>query len=371
MKISLSKLDRAVSMQRIQSLLVALVASLILLGIIWHFIRSAVTQPIEEMVIGLKSIVSGEGDLTQRLKVCGRDEIGEASSAFNEMMTKFAELVRKVSQNGVKVSDAAGKLVSSADNVANSSQSQNDTSTAAASAVEQMVASIASVAHSAEEVRKQSRESLQRSEEGRNSLTALNNGVGMVEQTVQGVASSVGQFVTSMESITHITAQVKEIADQTNLLALNAAIEAARAGEQGRGFAVVADEVRKLAEKSAASANEINIITRTLSQQSDTLSTSISDALKHIATSRDSVALVQDVLTAAEAAVMEVDKGLDSIAVATREQQHAGVEIASDIERIAEMAHGNSAAANQTVLAARSLESLAEEQQATVGRFKT
>ena len=371
MKISLTKIDQAVTLQCIESLLVALLVSLILLGIIWYFIRSAVTQPVEEMVVGLRAIISGEGDLTQRLNVRGKDEIGQASSAFNEMMTKFAGLVRQVSQNGEKISDAAAQLVSTADSVATSSSKQNDTATAAASAVEEMVASIASVAQSAEEVRKQSRESLRRSEEGANSLILLNEGVGMVEQTVQGVAGSVGRFVTSMEAITHITAQVKEIADQTNLLALNAAIEAARAGEQGRGFAVVADEVRKLAEKSGASANEINTITSTLAQQSVAVSNSIDDAMQHIATSRNSVTLVQSVLTSAEAAVLEVDKGLDSIAVATREQQQAGYQIAESIEKIANMAHGNSSAANQTVSAARSLEMLAEQQQATVGRFKT
>jgi methyl-accepting chemotaxis protein len=371
MKISLTKIDHAVTLQCIESLLVALLVSLILLGIIWYFIRSTVTQPVEEMVGGLRAIISGEGDLTQRLNVRGTDEIGQASSAFNEMMTKFAALVRQVSQNGEKISVAAIQLVNTADSVATSSSNQNDTATAAASAVEEIVASIASVAHSAEEVRKQSRESLRRSGEGANSLVLLNEGVSMVEQTVQGVAGSVGKFVTSMEAITHITDQVKEIADQTNLLALNAAIEAARAGEQGRGFAVVADEVRKLAEKSAASANEINAITSTLAQQSLAVSNSIDDAMQHIATSRNSVTLVQSVLSSAEAAVLEVDKGLDSIALATREQQQAGYQVAESIEKIANMAHGNSAAANQTVTAARSLETLAEQQQATVGRFKT
>jgi methyl-accepting chemotaxis protein len=348
-----------------------LVVSILLLGLIWYFIRSAVTDPIERMVAGLRSIVSGDGDLTQRLEVRGKDELGQASAVFNEMMVKFSGLVQQVSKSAEQVAAAARKLVSNAEAVAGSSRSQNDTSTEAARSVEQIATSIASVAQHAGQVRERSRESLRRSDEGKVSLSQLTDAVGIVESTVRDIAGSVGNFVSSTEAINHITSQVKEIADQTNLLALNAAIEAARAGEHGRGFAVVADEVRKLAEKSAASANEIAGITRTLSQQSDEVTRAINDAMVHIATSRESVRTVEEVLAAASDSVADVGKGLDSIAVATSEQTRAGAEVATGIEKIAAMARDNSAAASQTVDAAHSLEALAEEQQGTVGRFKT
>lgn len=371
MKISLDQVNLAVAKQRVKSMVAALVVSIPLLAFIWLFIRRFVTTPLEHMVQGLQNIASGEGDLTRRLDADSADEIGRASAAFNSMMEKFAQLVSHVGESASQVSAASRELTGSAGEVARGSHEQYEKSTATTEAVKRMVRSIVSVAENTEKVHGQSRESLARSDAGNQSMAQLIGEVGMVESTVREIAESVSEFVKSTAAISNITREVKDIADQTNLLALNAAIEAARAGEQGRGFAVVADEVRKLAEKSSASAGEIDTITRSLAQQSDTVQSSISRGLAHIESSQGSMETVVGVLGEASSSVTRVGHGLDDIARATEEQRALSTEAFKNIEAIADMARRNNGAAEATANAVQTLESLAQALQNTVGRFRT
>ncbi|MCX8017611.1 MAG: methyl-accepting chemotaxis protein, partial [Rhodocyclaceae bacterium] len=233
------------------------------------------------------------------------------------------------------------------------------------------VKSIVEVAENTERVHAQSQESLSRSREGKETLERLISEIGRVKNAVNEMAGAVNEFVSSTVSITNMTREVKDIADQTNLLALNAAIEAARAGEQGRGFAVVADEVRKLAEKSAASANEIDSITRTLNSKSDLVRTSIEGGLNDIASSEKSLEAVATAINESNRSVEQVGLGLDTIASATEEQRRVSTEAFTNIEAIAAMAHDNSEAVEQTAESAQRLERLADQLQNTVGRFRT
>jgi len=371
MKVSLDNVNAAVAAQRIKSLLAAIVVSLPLLAFIYFFVSKVVTQPLEKMVAGLRSIASGEGDLTRRLEVKSQDEIGQAGKVFNDMMENFGNLVRQVSDSAAHVSGAAHELVGGAKQVADSSHRQSENSRAATLAVETMVRSIVEVASSTDKVHGQSRESLARSHEGTQTLEQLIAEIGRVKQTVNGMADAVTEFMNSSASITHMTREVRDIADQTNLLALNAAIEAARAGEQGRGFAVVADEVRKLAEKSAASAAAIDTVTRTLGTQSDTVRKSIEEGLAEITAGEQSLDQASAAIAEANQSVEQVGVGLDQIAAETEEQRRLSTEAFRHIEAIAAMAQDNSNAIEQTADSAQRLEELAGQLQSTVGRFRT
>ena len=370
MKVSLDSVESAVSAFRLKIIGVAIAALGALLIIIYLLTRHFVTAPLEELRKGLRDIASGEGDLTRRLPVNGKDEVGQSASVFNEMMENFNQLVRQVRDSASQVSSRVAALSDNTDRVSQSSHLQNEKSNEAAAAVEQLVSSISSIAQSAEHVQHQSQESLARANEGSRNLTVLLGEMNVVESAVKEMAVSVNDFVRNTESITQMTREVKDIAEQTNLLALNAAIEAARAGEQGRGFAVVADEVRKLAEKSSRSASEIDTITATLSAQSVAVRRSIEQGLEHLASSQTAVATVSSVLQATNGSVTEVGHGLDAIASATEQQRRVSSDVEASIEAIASMARDNTGAVEQTAGAAHDLKRLAEGLSAMVGRFK-
>ena len=370
MRVSLERANDAVIAFRNKSILFALLASLPLIGFIYLFIRRFVSTPLGHLSNNLADIAKGEGDLTRRIPEERLDEIGHTAMTFNSMLGAIGGLVRNVSDSAAEVTRSAGSLAESATRLASGSHRQNQQSLNAAAAVEGLNDSIVNIAGSAEEVRERSRESQVRSNQGRESLANLIAEVEEVERAVKHMAESVEAFVDSTKAITGMTSDVREIAEQTNLLALNAAIEAARAGEQGRGFAVVADEVRKLAEKSARSAGEIDAVTAEIVSRSNSVKSSIELGLAHIGSSRHAASTVSEVLASANEAVVEVGEGLDRIASATESQRSATLSATQSIESIAQMAQENDLAIEETVKSARALESLAVRLQESVGRFR-
>jgi methyl-accepting chemotaxis protein len=254
--------------------------------------------------------------------------------------------------------------------ISRGSQEQSEAAASTAAAVEEITVSISSVANNTEEVRKLSEKSLRQTQQGNQNVTAMIGEIGRVQEAVQQIAGSVKEFVDSTRAIAGMTQQVKDIADQTNLLALNAAIEAARAGEQGRGFAVVADEVRKLAEKSAQSANEIDRVTNALNQKSTHVEATLLMGLRSLQTTQEQVERVSAVLTEAGESVAQSSHGVSDIAASVGEQSQASNAIARNVEKIAQMSEENHAAVSSNTQDLAHLEQLARELQTAVSRFR-
>ena len=313
---------------------------------------------------------SGKGDLTKRMEVKSKDEIGQTSAAFNLFMQGLQDMLREVQSDSEHFANAATQLSSTANNVANSSRQQSEAASATAAAVEEMTVSIASVADSAGEVDQLSKASLEQTRKGNESLSELIGEIDTAESSVNEISASVAEFVNSTGLITNMTKQVKDIAEQTNLLALNAAIEAARAGEQGRGFAVVADEVRKLAEKSAQAASEIDAVTQKLGHQSATVEKCIQKGIHSLQSSQEYMENVAMVLSEANSAVTQASQGVDNITASVKEQTTVSNEISRNVEKIAQMAEENNSSIQQTSDAAQNLEQLAANLQTVVSRFK-
>ncbi|MDR1855356.1 MAG: methyl-accepting chemotaxis protein [Azoarcus sp.] len=370
MRISLQHVNKAVTRFRNESLLFALFVSLPLIGFVYFFISRFVTRPLSRLTAGLSEIAQGGGDLTRRLDARSEDEIGRAADTFNRMLGAIAGLVRQVGASAGAVTEHARNLAQGASVIAESSHRQTDSSAQAAQAVEDLNGKISTIADNTGSVRARSRESLQRSQAGQQSLEQLIGEVEAVQGAVRHMADSMDEFVKSTTAITSMTRDVREIAEQTNLLALNAAIEAARAGEQGRGFAVVADEVRKLAEKSAHSASQIDAITQDIGEHSESVQQAIVRGLEHLESSHTAADEVSEVLRAANELVVEVGGGLDAIAATTDEQRSASAAVNGSIDAIADMARENDAAIERTVDAAREMEELAARMQELVAKFR-
>ncbi len=335
----------------------------------WRTTR-AITRPVESMRSALVE-AQRSSDLTQRVTVFGRDEVSEMGRAFNALMESLQETLNRVMADAQQVSTAATQMAAASHQITESSRVQSESAASTAAAVEQVTVSINQVADNTRETRSVSEQACVLSTEGEKSARAA------AEQML-GTAHSVGL---SMELIERLSVRSKEIsgivkvirgiAEQTNLLALNAAIEAARAGEQGRGFAVVADEVRKLAERTSSSTTEISGMIEAIQGE-------VARAVENLKSNNEQVAQGKSLAEQVASTLARINEGaritmerINDISSAASEQGTASNDIARNVEKIAQMTEENSAAITQASSTARELESLATRLHADVAQFKT
>ncbi len=311
-----------------------------------------------------------QGDLTAHIELKANDELRRVAASFNAMADAMRSLVAGIQANAGDVADSSGRVLDAARQIEQASVHQSESASSMASAVEQMTVGIDHIATNAVHADELARASGELSRQGGETVAALVRDIGEIADAVAASARSVDELGASSAQISAVIGVIREIADQTNLLALNAAIEAARAGEQGRGFAVVADEVRKLAERTAVSTGEIGAMVERIQkgtrQAVDGMErgvTRVNAGVERARAAGEAIAQIRD-------GAGRVVQTVAEISVALREQSAASNEIARNVESIAQMTEQNSAAAAAKRETAMLLERLARSLEQDVGRFR-
>ncbi|WP_199052645.1 methyl-accepting chemotaxis protein [Aquitalea sp. ASV15] len=282
----------------------------------------------------MEDIAHGEGDLTLRLQEGGQDEIAATARAFNQFVTQLATLFRGLRDNAGGVMAGVGQVSSQVQGVADSARSISDMSSSNAATLEQITVSIAHIADNARAADQLASATGSGLESGAQGMLQLADGMESTVQSVRSLESMLAALEQRSQQISGITEVIRDIADQTNLLALNAAIEAARAGEQGRGFAVVADEVRKLAERTAQATVEIAGMVTAIRTETGK---AVGDVQQTVTVVNDGVQLTQQAVATIQSirhSMLEVVSKMSEISHSTQEQHNASTLIAQSSEQI-------------------------------------
>lgn len=351
------------------SLCVLIIAG-IAVTVIGILIALGLSKPINRMVDMLKDIAEGEGDLTKFVDQDRKDELGEMGKWFNTFIKKIHTIISELKVSAGEVASAATEIAASSEQMAVGMDEQSSQITRVSSAIEEMSSSITDVARKSAGAASHSKDAGKEAQDGGTIVDKTVNSIELIAKQVDESASSVSSLGRKSEQISDIIEVINDIADQTNLLALNAAIEAARAGEHGRGFAVVADEVRKLAERTQQATEKVGSSITEIQQETKI-------AVERMEASREQVQagvkLAKEAGNALERIVVGADVvagGVNDIAAACEEQSTVAGEISQNIERISEVVRQSTEGAGQAAMAAAQLSNNSEQLQSLVAQFK-
>ena len=310
------------------------------------------------------------GDLTVQVPVSSQDEVGQICRSINNIVEHFREVISMVVQNSQQVAAASLELSCAAEQMASGATRVADQAGTMATASEQLAATSNEIALNCNAAATGSQQANAAAVEGAGVVKETVLGMNQIAENVRESAATIGNLGSTSEQIGAIISTINDIADQTNLLALNAAIEAARAGEQGRGFAVVADEVRALAERTSSATREIGAIIKSVQQETSSAMKVMEAGVSRVELGTVGAAKSGSALEEILQQISSVAQQVNQIATAAEEQTATTDEIRNNIRAINDTVQGTARSAHESASSAQQLSLLAEQQQRLVGQFK-
>ncbi|MDF9891549.1 UNVERIFIED_ORG: methyl-accepting chemotaxis protein [Pseudomonas vranovensis] len=330
-----------------------------------------IVRPIHSVTSGLEGIAQGEGDLTRSLDVRGRDETAQLANWFNQFLAAIRNLIQSIGQAANKILATSSSSTQVSHDMAEAAGRQREAVDMVSTAFHEMVATANEVARSCSQAADSADSGQQQAREGQQQIDAAVQSVDRLSQEIEQSAQSMQQLERDSNAIQSILGTIRSIAEQTNLLALNAAIEAARAGEQGRGFAVVADEVRALAKRTADSTAEIDNLLGNLAKRTSEVAQQMHASLEVSQQSVSRISLARSSFGQIRESV-DIIRDMNTQIATAAEEQH---QVAEDINRHISQIHGDAQLVAELANSARqdsqSLAGLSNELDALVRRFRT
>ena len=351
-------------------------ASLIGLGIalimalLVVLIARSIVRPLQEAVHAMANIASGESDLTRSLDTHGQDEVTQLSRHFNTFTAKLRQVVSQLQVCANALAQSSAELGSNASQAHDRSQQQSQQMELVATAINEVTYGVQDVAKNAEHAASEMRDAQTQAEQGQVNIDGSLQQIDALSGTISQAVEVIRTLSTESTQIGGVLEVIRSIAEQTNLLALNAAIEAARAGEQGRGFAVVADEVRLLAQRTQKSTAEIQNMIERLQGHSEAAVKVISDSHQASQLTIEQAGQAGASLNAIGQALRNLNGLNASIASATLQQAHVVEDINQNVTQAAGLSHSTALAAEQSSVASAQLRGLSEQLEGLLRQFK-